>query len=495
MELSQVLNSIPDIILQETFLTHLLNTINFRQFFTEIYNYPNIYESLSEKQLFWEQYFKRKYPHKYDQLLFKENINWFYQNILIVFTDNKEYYCCSMERLILTVLMPGFVSYPDNATISYNKNFKLYGNNILPIKNIKDIFFGNHGIGPILLENGNVFTGSLISILASPSNPLTIKFHNVNKILFIHYLNIYIVLANKGMVTYIVSNESIFSHLIPLFPEEIKGAKDIQLNDSGCVSIIDFSNDIYILLTSDFNFSFVSKPILKDIPVLSHSIYSKSEDNIPDYKYYIMLYVSLNGDLFISKASIVKLSDIIDLSIEQIKTPNDVKVKRVWLETCYIYGIPNTPQLVYLYQDQDNNIYNYNPDTKLSFKYSLPNNKHIEQFIIDTYKKNTRFLIIDEDGNLYVVPYKSPNFTGIIEVMESFNVPINESYPIGTKIISTQDDKTCLEVPDFGDDVLFPYDLYLLYVAKNLIEYDEVNENGILFRITNIPYLFKTFKK
>ena len=74
LNLSDLLQTKPELILDDTFLKFLLQNLTFRQFIAEVIAYPDIYTILSDKQQFWAQYFQNISPDKYYQLKKKENI-------------------------------------------------------------------------------------------------------------------------------------------------------------------------------------------------------------------------------------------------------------------------------------------------------------------------------------------------------------------------------------------------------------------------------------
>ena len=195
-----------------------------------------------------------------------------------------------------------------------------------------------------------------------------------------------------------------------------------------------------------------------------------------------MMYVTTDGRLFQQN-----FEDFSPKSQpEQIMTPDNVKVKRVWVDTEKVMRLYLVTEIYYLYQDVNDNIYIYDPKYGTSNKIKSPN-KNIEQTTIDiSTDESIILLLIDEDGLLYMF------FNFDYSIIER-DLVIGKKLPIGTRILSTNSNgDVVLEVPESGNFVLFPYFLYLLNNVSNNIGKDEVINDTIVFRLKNSPYNFKT---
>ena len=152
LNLSDLLRTNPELILDDTFLKFLLQNVTFRQFIAEVIAYPDIYESLSTKQQIWENFFQDVHPVLYSDLTNKLNVNWFYE-LLQEDLPAKKYYYDDFQKEGLAYLAPDFKPYPPKE--AREKNYEYYGDiprmeknsikegNLLPFSDIKDIIFNS----------------------------------------------------------------------------------------------------------------------------------------------------------------------------------------------------------------------------------------------------------------------------------------------------------------------------------------------------------------
>jgi len=168
-----VINSYPELLYQGEFLYQLLNRISFDEFFTQIYNHPEIYSKISSMNEFWLNYLSSKEELSYDDLIVKVNeknidnndksninndntnndisndkINWFYECVRFMYPQYKDYYAVTYHDF-LSLLTQNRTSLGHYSFHAWNKE-----KNILPYWNIKDVIIYNRYFY-ILFKDGN----------------------------------------------------------------------------------------------------------------------------------------------------------------------------------------------------------------------------------------------------------------------------------------------------------------------------------------------------
>jgi len=512
MELSNILNYNRDLIFQDTLLDAILSKISFKEFFNTIIQYPDVYESLSKKQDYWELYYKQHYDEK--TYMKEEEINWFYEVIIQEYTTHLEIYYNSLYTRLndLSTYIDNFeeIDPRDERT-----EFSI--RNLLKMKDVKDVISNYHVGYYILYRNGDVYGDLSKQKLLQNINRMITNSTNI-RIFF---------LSNDGLLYQIDRSRESLTRLVNL-PFKVK---NVQFEDNGngtrgdnIMSFQDFNNNIY----SGYSLGFerllnvvVNNPLLKDFIVNSYSITYNGEEfaidpNIPDPFFSIMYYVTTKGKLY--KISYNKYQQ--QGNPELIETKDNVLVKNVWVKTLNFRRSKldldefNTETFL-IYQDLDNNIYiqndnypehikyYYSPDTYNRLISSNENKIYVNerfpkgipriiQFVVDNKDNVVHFTFITSNGEIIFIKFRKREFERNYFDRDLFEHEPEISVPINTKILHRNNNTTILRTLYKYNRVILPYSLYLLYLLKGLIITDSITNNIITFNLKESEYTFRT---
>ena len=446
-DLQNILAIQPDVILQDQFLINLLlehsDRVNFDEFFTDIFNYPNIFHMLSTKQDIWEKYMKDKFPTFYSTLVQQTYLrkNWFYEIIMLSLSDiHPKYYYNTEMSDILTNLIPKFRTYnkfknskevyldmKDLNDLDYEKMrrlavsrnlSKLFTTNYeLKINYLfQDLFYWPSQISnPQIYEKETIISninGYTSLILFSNNDLIKVNYNDIKNVDETHLVRRNIIkiievtpyrymLQNDGTLYRLTSNEPSFFKVT--LPFEVK---DIQREGETSYSFVDSDDNIYLYFKNSISFDLtpydftLANPLLRNTKVISYAIKIyivaipndiQVDSEMRDQGFYTSLYyVDVHGRLF---CVILKNYQIFK-SVEMINTYRNVQVKNVWIETIQAVGDLQDYISVIMYSDIHGNIYEYVESKKLSVKYQLPNKEPIKQLLMRGYSYEKLYGII-----------------------------------------------------------------------------------------------------
>jgi len=536
MNLENVLRQDPNSLLQESVLSNILQQISFQKFFINILRYPDLYQKLSTYQSFWRLYLNQKYHSVFFKLSSKSNVNWFYETIIAAHENEVKYYYTSEKDNTLSSYIPNFQKY--NYKIPGTNDYKSYTDkfntdNELDISNLTQTT-SNLNRGYVSPGQSNIPTSSrrIEQIIAIDEIQFYILFSDGDlmyldgktqstilkdvKKMFLkkeQYHNYYFIfLTNSGYLYRKRKNKD----MIKLITPSDGRIKDAQL-DGDMISFIDTLNNIYSIDFSDDERDYSGyisgvmsriqhEPFLKGILVNSFLFIhhgSSREIGLPTGMpgrriglVTTLFYATTDGKLFS-----VRYEDYVRVGNPvQTSTFNNVKVKKFYTIRMGRMRLHYEEVDFYFYQDIDDNVYKFNVYDNNTTKYQLPENLHIKQFvpgpILNFVTDTGRIYYYDFDHpyNREIVPDVNNPSTQKIE-----NIPIENSkdFPPGTKIITSGEEGTIIEIPQSTGYIMYPYPLYLLQLFNRNVVDDEVKDDQIIFHLKDgvagrQPYNFST---
>lgn len=536
--LINLLNRPQNAILKDSVLNVTLRNLSFEKFINIILEYPDVYQKLSLKQDYWEDYFRIKY---YNHLtsINKDNTNWFYECIRVNFTPYYYYY--SFE-------IPMSFSYLISSSIPkmiYRKFFNtddqlVYDNNLFSVKDIKYISYFNIFDIVILMSSGDLLI-LYETKLGNKDIKMKLILNNVSKVLADVLHLICLTYDNKLIKTTIPNRNKKENreHNYDIVATNIKDINFHFINNlkGKTLSIVDTSNKIYILNEDDFSiFKQVneSTDLLKSsililtTEVAYYDIFMNDDNNIT------IIFSVANGGLFIKKLNI--LDKEVSSTIHRIPTNNKVKevyIKPIYLITeiidSYIEKDKNTgyekkkefvketiytlENVLYLYKTEQESIYLVKqgfeqkinkldiPEENISNYYfnvfgMYEKPSIYSQLIVSSYDKYHDVTI--RDYVIYAINNKNELIYIYLSEFNSSNEK-TETFTLERGILPK--DTSYMFIDDRNREILFkvkekiviiPYFIYLFYLIKKEVVYDNIRDNDIIFRLQNSNYKFQT---
>jgi len=542
LSLEQVLKYTPDLLDVDDFLKQILNKVTYDEFISEILLYPNVYEKISTKQLFWKNFLTETLNYNKD----KPVTNWF-NEFLGYANPIKEYYLASYVSSALTKLIPDFV-YEDTGLY-------IVSNNKLPFDNIKDvkIIVRNSIVDYyILLENGDVlhvypqfitnsegnypdFTSKIETFATNVKNIETILYRdNIeveqkfgSEIVRVTKLMNYfvIVLLTKDNKILFYNDESnphneqrrqnFNSPLVQQIRNENPNILDIKYDNIQLVcrfgDSIDemyynnetyfaakFNNTLYIMKYHkelvNFSCKFLIYP--RNDKILSYQIIrpGRSYDNL------IIFIINGNEQLFIYKTR-ASNNDRLQLDVEEVNLANMLNVRnqnedniipdhlkqnlksvesiRTWDgEDIYIVFKTNKKQ-AYLYSLEDERLYDKNDYNVASIEFFAPRNRGRSYlFAIDSYGIIYR-PDYDEDENGNIYRIDS------LSRNMSSRIIMPEQYNHYGIIYETYIE---------SDEIIYPYAIFLLQSLNKQVINEIFDLQYIYFELIGSPYKYYTIR-
>lgn len=530
LDFTNILTYNPELILQDALLNEILNKFTFKQFFDAIYQYPNVYEGCFKKQVYWEVYYRKNYD--INSLLFKNNINWFFEIIIQEFGIDREYFVNVLTGIgnIFPNIIDNFKRYTED---NYLNRFKLI--NKFPFKDIKTISGQSLNTFFTLSDNGNV-----TEIIVHSKNIIkqNIILNNVKKMIYNGISNDKLYFLTKDGILYTKFFYALIKQSFDFIIENIQSDDVNGKYSNNMISLQDSKNNIYTIgFNNEVNtirHVFLENPLLRNTPVLSYAITHSGmpEFMVPNYNYQqtnnyidfqyqetgifhsILYYVTLDGKLYKRYFdNCIPQTEPILVSFDNSLFIKSVQVKSVrFLDQ----ETKRTKEIILcIYQDSNDNIYIQNDNYDFVIKYHFGNsagyeeeeerrikdgtiNSRIVQFMIDNQKyvnypiDRYILLFMTQYGELFYIEYQSNLFLSEMRDINLFKEAESTKLVPGTKILYFSGNENILEVINKNEYVLMPYPLFLLYVIQKRVDKYLVKDKNIIFRILGLPYTFQT---
>jgi len=451
MELQQIIDYNPELLLNDTLLQQILKKVSFEQLIVAILNYPNLYDKLAEKQDIWKEYYLKNNPH------FDANVqvDWFYQ----IFRATK-YYQDYLKQKIFP--LPNIVEIiPDQQKLLFLDN----------IKDIKEYTEDNYSL---ILHNN----GELIEVLDGKKRKIM---DNVKKIVNIWYYDdgkLQAILTNDGelyIYAIVINGNNQFPKKVNV-PFTILDVQDPSFLDDIVFTIMD-SNNIYLFSRQNITEVLFqrnpSEPIIPVQTILHSDDSIKIYTHYTIYGYHIVYYVTNTNKLFYSIIGnnddrIFEFPIPNEIIIEEIETIRDFSAGS---RSSYILGEMRALSFLHIKDSNDNyymiNTYDTFDDLSTNRKLNLiflkeneerleavidhmfslfkdlsihrvrmPNDLKIKHFSLK-HNRNFReryYFILDEQNNLYYSLFNQDYYGFIQAIFLEFNSIFRYKLPSHEKL-------------------------------------------------------------